>query len=305
MKTIWSALALLLMSMQVLAQTYNEKISKEFSFEKKTADNAVMVANINGNIRVEGYAGDKIILEVDKSIRAKTNERLEQGKTQIQLGVLDLVDTLIFYVQGTEAQFGRKSEGNNGKSWSRNEYGYNWCCNGNRNCNTDCDCHLQFDYKMDFVLKVPANVHLLVSTINDGNIDIARVKGAVKADNINGSIKLTDLVREANVSTINGDVDIEYISNPKKDCRFYTLNGDINAWFQKGLAASLSFESFNGSLYTNIEKLETLPVQVEKKSEAKGVKYKVNDNRFKVGPGGAFLDFETFNGDVYLKERTN
>lgn len=307
MKSGLAVWVLMTVSTQLIAQTYTEKITKEVSFEKKGTDNAVMIANINGNINVEGYAGDKILLEVTKTIRAKTNERLEKGKAQVQLGIIDRADTLLFFVEGTGAQFGRKenNKNKNDKSWNRTEWGYNWCCNGSRDCNSDCNCRAEYDYKMDFVLKVPSSVHLMVSTVNDGNISIENVSGAIKADNINGSIKLNNLMREANVSTINGDVDIEYSANPKKDCRFYTLNGDINAWFRKGLAASMSFESFNGSLFTNIDKLEALPVQVEKKNMAEGVKYKVNGNRFKIGSGGAFLDFETFNGNVYLKEREN
>ena len=294
---------LMIVSTQLMAQTFTEKITKEVSFEKRSNDNAILVANINGNIKVEGYAGDKILLEVTKSIWAKTNERLEKGKSQIQLGMIDRVDTILLFVEGTGAEFGRKTDHKNTNSWNRNGWRYNWCCNGNKDCG-DCNCRVDFDYKMDFVLKVPSSVHLMVSTINDGNISIENVGGAVEADNINGSIKLNNLVREANASTINGDVDIEYSANPAKDCRFYTLNGDINAWFQKGLAANMSFESFNGSFYTNIDNLETLPVKVEKKNMAEGVKYKVNGNRFKIGSGGgALLDFETFNGDVYLKER--
>jgi hypothetical protein len=67
----------------------------------------------------------------------------------------------------------------------------------------------------------------------------------------------------------------------------------------------MRFESFNGSFYTNIDRLEALPLQVEKKDWKQGVKYKVNGNRYKVGAGGANLDFETFNGNVYLKEKVN
>jgi hypothetical protein len=67
----------------------------------------------------------------------------------------------------------------------------------------------------------------------------------------------------------------------------------------------MGFESFNGSLYTNIDGLEPLPVQVEKKQQNASIKYKVNDGRFKIGSGGAFLDFETFNGNVYVKEKVN
>jgi DUF4097 and DUF4098 domain-containing protein YvlB len=156
---------------------------------------------------------------------------------------------------------------------------------------------------MDFVLKVPASVNLLLSTVNDGDITVQNMKGAVNANNINGSIKLSNLVREVKASTINGDVDIDYAHNPDKASRFYTLNGDINANFQKGLGASMSFESFNGSLYTNIDQLEALPVLLEKEQKGDGIKYKVNGNRFKVGRGGVVLDFETFNGNVYVKEK--
>ena len=294
---------LMVVSTQLIAQTFTEKITKEVSFEKKSADNAVLVANINGSIRVEGYAGDKVILEITKTIRAKTSERLETGKANVKLGIIDQVDTLIFFVEGTGSQFGKQWEGKKGNNPHRREWSYNGCCNGN--CNGDCDCRVPYDYRMDFVLKVPSTIHLMVSTINEGDISIENITGAVQANNINGSIKLNNLVREANVSTINGDVDVEYSSNPKKDCRFYTLNGDINAWFQKGLTASVGFESFNGSFYTNVDRLESMPVQVEKKEagNGNGMKYKINDNLFKIGSGGAFLDFETFNGNVYLKEK--
>jgi hypothetical protein len=100
-------------------------------------------------------------------------------------------------------------------------------------------------------------------------------------------------------------VDIEYAKNPVNDCRFYSLNGDINAYFQKGLAANFSFESFNGDFYTDIDPLESLPVQVVETKNGEGVKYKVNGTRYKIRTGGPLLDFETFNGNVYLKEKIN
>jgi DUF4097 and DUF4098 domain-containing protein YvlB len=279
------------------AQQFSEKINKELTFEKKSADNAVMIANINGHIKVTGYDGDKIVLEVTKSISAKTDARLEKGKLDVELGVIDRADTIIIYVKDGCNTFGRRTARNRRDRWATKGWGYNWD-------NNNGGCHLPYDYKMNFVLKVPAGTHILASTINDGDIVIENVKGTVDADNINGSIKLTNLMREAEASTINGDVDIEYTLNPSKDCRFYTLNGDINASFQKGLAASLSFESFNGSFYTNIDNLTPLPVKVEKSAKGDGIKFKVNGNRYQVGSGGAaYLDFETFNGNVYLKEK--
>lgn len=292
-------LCLVLLVAQVAhSQNFSEKISKELTFEKKSPDNAMVIANINGNVKVVGYEGEKILLEVTKSINAKTEARLEKGKQEIDLGIIDRADTLIIYIKDGCNSFGKKTKEKNRTGWYPQGWGYQWDCQKN-NCRPD------YDYKMDFTIKVPATVHLILSTINEGDIIVENMKGIVMAGNINGSIRLTNLERETDASTINGDVDIEYAQNPGKDCRFYSLNGDINAMFQPGLAANMSFESFNGNFYTNIEKLESLPVKVEKASQGDGIKYKVNGNRYQIGRGGALLDFETFNGNVYLKEKTN
>jgi DUF4097 and DUF4098 domain-containing protein YvlB len=299
MKKLYWIVWLGLVGTHVFAQTHTEKITKEFAFEKTSPDNALLIANINGDVKVVGYEGTKIQVEITKTIRAKTQARLEEGKQAIQLGSINDVDSLILYVDGTCSTFskydGKKFR--NGNRWMRN-WGYSW-----NDCGKNCDEN--FDYTMDFVVKVPAGINVMVSTINDGEITVENVKGIVYANNINGGVTLKNLMREAEASTINGDVDIEYAKNPLKDCRFYSLNGDINAYFQKGLAANFSFESFNGEFYTDIEPLESLPVQVEQTKNGEGVKYKVNGNRYKIRTGGPLLDFETFNGNVYLKEKIN
>lgn len=303
MKRIFLPFVFTLLMVGILkAQTHTEKISREFTFEKKSPENALIIANINGDVKVTSYEGDKIVVEVTKTIRAKTDARLEKGKKEIQLGVLDRVDTIALFVEGPCSSFGRVNRRNRGDDrWSRNSnYNYDW-----NDCNNNRSCREEYDYTMDFVIKVPSSLSISASTVNDGDIVVENVKGSVYANNINGSIRLTNLVREANASTINGDLDVVYTKNPEKACRFYSLNGDITAIFQKGLAADLSFESFNGDFYTDIQPLEALPVKVEKTEEGDGIKYKVNGNRYKIRTGGALLDFETFNGDVFLKEKTN
>lgn len=299
MKKIFLIIGLGITLTSVQAQTHTEKIVRELSFEKTAPENALMIANINGDVKVVGYEGTKIQVEVTKTINGKTQTRLEEGKTAIQLGVIDEADSIVLYVDGTCSTFSKYNSGKfkNGNRWMRN-WGYSW---------SDCgkNCEEKFEYTMDFVVKVPAGLNVMVSTVNDGEISVENVKGVVHASNINGGIKLKNLMRETDASTINGDVDIEYAKNPIKDCRFYSLNGDINAYFQKGLAANFSFESFNGDFYTDIEPLESLPVNVVATKNGESIKYKVNGNRYKIRTGGPLLDFETFNGNVYLKERTN
>lgn len=272
------------------AQTFTDKITKELKFEKASANNTLVLANINGSIKVTGYEGEKILIEAERTIKAKSDDRLEKGKAEAQLKQIDRMDTLIVYVGNGCRNFGFRNK-RHGTGWSY--YG---------DCDND-DCQTLYDFTFNFTVKVPFGINVEVSTINEGNISISQVKGAVKANNINGAIKLSALEGSASASTINGDVDIEYLRNPSKDCKYYTLNGDINALFMKGLAANMSFKSFNGSLYTNVAQLEGLPAMLEKKQSEEGLKLKVSNNRFKIGNGGVMQDFETFNGDVIVKEK--
>ena len=279
------------------AQTHTEKITRQFTFEKKGPANALMVFNVNGDVKVEGHEGDQVVVEVEKTVRGKTEARLAKGKQEIQLGVIDRADTLILYVQGVCSDFGKRKDWG---QWPKNTngWGYNW--NG---CD-DGDCDKEYDYEMNFVIKVPSRCHVLASTINEGDVTIDRTTGRVQAENVNGSIKLAHIAGPTRASTINGDVDLDYDVNPAADCRYYSLNGDINAYFVKGLSAQVSFDSFNGDFFTNVDELENLPVTLEKKSSESGIKYKLSGSRFRVGKGGStLLDFETFNGNAYLREK--
>ena len=107
------------------------------------------------------------------------------------------------------------------------------------------------------------------------------------------------------MSTINGDLDINYISVPLTPSRFYTLNGDINATFNENLNAVLGFKSRNGDLFTNIDNIKYLPVKIEKTEvfDNGGIRYKIGEyTTIKVRNGGVKIDFETFNGNVIVKE---
>ncbi len=102
-------LTLFVAALQATAQTHTEKINKDYSFAKP-GTHTVMIANINGGIQVEGYDGDKVLLEVTKTVTGKTTERLEKGKTEVQLGVEDLADTLIFFVNSGCCQLRLQSQ---------------------------------------------------------------------------------------------------------------------------------------------------------------------------------------------------
>jgi DUF4097 and DUF4098 domain-containing protein YvlB len=272
------------------AQTHQENIVKELTFESINANNTVIVENVFGNITVEGYNGNTIIVEVGKVINAETQARLEQGIKDIQLGVIDRGDTLILFTEGACHSFGKDKT----KNERTGGWGYQWDCK--------TDCNMEFEYLMNFKIKIPSKSNMVATTVNNGDIVASKVGGAVFAQNVNGSVRLEDLTQSSYAHTINGDVTVSYTKHPQTACRFYTLNGNINANFPKGLAANVNFKSYNGEFYTNVNDLNNLPVKVEKQATGKGTKFSVSGNRFKAGGGGTLLDFETFNGNVYLKE---
>ncbi|MEQ8425334.1 MAG: hypothetical protein RIA63_11540, partial [Cyclobacteriaceae bacterium] len=143
MKKILTILIMLALGISGIAQQFNEKIKKELTFEKKSDKNALMIANINGDIKVEGYDGDKIIVEVDKQILAKTNDRLERGKEEIRLGFIDLVDSLIIYVEGPCSDFGKSNQRYHRNERAGKGWNYNWSSWGK-------DCKEEYRYLMNF-----------------------------------------------------------------------------------------------------------------------------------------------------------
>jgi len=281
----------------VSAQQQTTTINKEIVFEQPGANNVLYLANISGHVKAEGYDGDKVILEAKRTIMAKTDARLEKGLKELSIGMIDRVDTILVYIKNPCNRFDNKSPRYQKR---KTGWGYNW---------DDCenDCREQYDYTFDFTLKVPRNLNVYLSTVNDGDITIKGVGAKLGAHNINGSIDLQNVSNEVFAYTINGDVDINYDVLPKSgdgDSYFYTLNGDINANYPKGLKAHVSFKSYNGDLFTNIDDIQYMPAVVsEEKTNDNGVSFKVDTKSLiTVRGGGVALDFETFNGDVYVKE---
>jgi hypothetical protein len=294
-RTIFIILVLFVMQ-GVKAQDQSVIFKREFAFPDQSDTNTLIVANINGSVRVEGYTGEKILVEVE-SRRNHDSKAPDYPRGNVTAGYIDRGDTLIIYIEGLCNTFGKSRDHRN---HGHSEWGYNYerCSDEQGWTRND-----NYDYEMNFLVRVPKMTNLIISTINKGDLIIAGSSGAVIADNINGNVKIDHATGATNVSTINGNVDLNYDSNPSMDCRYYSLNGDIRADFPSGLAARLSFKTFNGDFYTNLDDLVLLPVAVEKTADTRGIHFKLDGNRYSIREGSVNLFFETFNGNVYVKEK--
>lgn len=272
-----------IMCLQCFAQEHKEKINKEFALPSK--DNGVLIlANINGSIDVEGYDGDKIILEIEKYIYADEESDLQKGIKEMGVEFDLKGDSLYAYLKGpfqVRFQYG---------GW---QYSGNW---EDRN----------YDYKFDFKIKVPNSLNLQVSTVNKGYVNVSNIDArSIKTNNVNGKITLHKISGETRAHTVNGDIKVTYTKNPEGKSSFRTINGDIEVFCLKSLSTSIGFDTMNGDMFTDFEDLTYLPAKMVKETKKSGKKttYKIDyKEAFQIGEGNHTMEFKTLNGDVYLKK---
>jgi hypothetical protein len=259
---------------------FQEKINKQFIV---SPNSVLAVYNIDGFIKVEGYDGNKVMIEVDKTLSGKTNEILEQGKREFKFEFEQKGDSLIAYIAEP------------------------WDSRPNRNHEKRNDDHRKIEYRhnLNFTIKVPNSINLTVSTINNGDITVANVYSFMNVHNVNGAVLVKNAKNANEIHTINGDVNINYIALPPNNAKFYTLNGKLTATFPNNLSADCEFKSFNGELFTDFENIEKLPSKITKitKENDGGTTHKLSKgSAIRIGNGGKNLKFETFNGNIYIKK---
>jgi len=156
------------------------------------------------------------------------------------------------------------------------------------------------------VVKVPFNVDLDASTVNDGDLYVKNVYGKLNINNVNGKIDIVNAKGTTRAHTINGGVTVNYLAVPPDASSYYSINGELKVTYPSSLAADISFKSMNGQFYTDFQNVEVMPSKVTKSENKSGSSTtyklsKLSDIRF--GSGGKLFKFETLNGNVYIKKQ--
>ena len=175
------------------AKEFKEHLSKEFTVSGNVSRTYLFIYNIFGFIKVEGYAGNKVLLEMDKSIAADDDKTIELGKKEFKLGFDQKMDTVMAYIAAPYDSRPRPK-------W---QYGEN-----NRN--------IEYNFKVNFTVKVPYGANLHISTVNDGVITVENVSGTLNISNVNEGISVKNAKGTTIAHTVNGNVSVNYLSNPPK-----------------------------------------------------------------------------------------
>jgi hypothetical protein len=265
------------------AQSFSDHVSKEFTLQKSASGSLLAIYNVFGAIKVEGYSGDKVVLEINETISADNQQDLETGKKEFKLGFDQKDDTITCYIAEPRD--------------SRPHRYYN---------DTWDDRRIEYKYNLDFSVKVPFGMSLTASTVNDGNVSVKDVAGSLRVHNVNGSITIANAKGTTDARTVNGDVTVNYLDIPPANSSYSTVNGEMNITYPANLSADLQFKSMNGAFYTNFPDYQVLPVKITKTQDkhGDGAVYHISKNRdIRIGTGGRTLRFETLNGNIYIKKQ--
>ncbi|MBN1821624.1 MAG: hypothetical protein JXR31_01540 [Prolixibacteraceae bacterium] len=279
MKKLILIIIVFVASTAAYAQHHEETIKKEIEFPQ-SAEAVIIIENIFGDIEIEGYSGDKVVLSIENEFNADTKAELEEAMKKVYLAFETRKDTVDIFLDGICGCHREKQ---------RN---YNW---------NQCD----FEFRYDFKVKVPVRANINVSTVNNGKVEVENISGEVVARNVNGGITVTGISGPADIHTINGDVEVRYAKNPSEKSSYYSLNGDVNVYYSPNLSADMRFKSFQGDMFTNFDVAEWLaPVLKSTNTKNKnGTSYRIeNKTAVRIGKGGVILNFETFNGNVYVRK---
>jgi DUF4097 and DUF4098 domain-containing protein YvlB len=273
----------------------SETIEKNLAFAGGTEPQTLKIDNIFGSISVSGYNGKTVQLTAKKTIRAKTNQTLEDAKKEVKLDISTKGNSIEVLVDGP---FRDK----NGQcNWKTRKLGY--------------------IVQYDFQVKVPFKTGLYVKTINKGDVDVSDIQGKSTIKNVNGKIsvknlkgdflvhtvngriKMEGITGSGNAHTVNGKVKVLFDKNPGSDCSFKTINGNLELDCLPGLSGDFKFKTFNGKIYSDFP-ATYLPSSPGKGERKKG-KYVYKSSRFqgvRIGNGGPAIKMDTLNGNIIISK---
>lgn len=239
------------------------------------AARALQVSNLCGSVEISTHRHDRVTVEVDETIRARTRSDLERAKRETRLSLREQPGRVQLIADGPF----RQADGS--IQWRERSY---------RVC-------------YDLAIRVPARINLDVSTITDGTVTVRGTEGDLVAENVNGALQVLDVAGSGALSNVNGDISLTVRARPDQPWSIETVNGDVDAQFPASLEADLSFETMHGEIFTDYE-VTPLPAPVtkgERRADGLFVYRQEPAVYARVGSGGPAIDIETLNGDIFLR----
>ena len=144
------------------------------------------------------------------------------------------------------------------------------------------------DTQVEFTVRVPAGVRFVGATVN-GDVRARALQSDADVSTVNGGVDVTTTGR-AEASTVNGSIDATMgVADWTGHLDFRTVNGGITLELPAGARAEVEAETVNGQISTDF------PLTVSGRFGPR----RINGT---IGGGGSGLSLQTVNGSIRLRK---
>ncbi len=256
---------LLLSAVPMLAQPLEDHSTDHKSYG---GVRELVIENVTGYIEVSASTGGSVEVDVEKTLRARSQDRLNLARREISLAETQQGGLVRLVVDHPSHTFGDL-----------------------------------YEFEYNFKVKVPRNINLELKTVNKSHILVEGTAGEFRISNVNGGIEMKDVEGSGAVHTVNGPVKVTFARNPDGATSFKSVNGTLDVAFRSGLNADVKMKTFNGETFTDFP-VSAMPVSSQPdQSGGKYIYRRHGTTGVRIGSGGTELSFDTLNGEVLIRNR--
>jgi hypothetical protein len=258
-----------LITVRTLAQTETKDQQLTVPLSEPGKPYKLNVDLVNGSIKITGYEGKDVIIDVSNTERKRGDDQSRNGMRRISGGgSIDVTAR----EKGNTVNIGADMPGK----------------------------------PVTLTIKVPQGAtNVKLTTVNDGNIIVDNLSGQLEVSNTNGSIQLTGISGSVVANTTNGSVKVAFKSiDPKAAMAFTSFNGNVDITFPAGFKADIKARSDHGNVFSDFD-MVTNPSQPKTTKTTKDGMYHLSIEDWiygKIDGGGPEMMMKTFNGNVYIRK---
>jgi len=157
--------------------------------------------------------------------------------------------------------------------------------------------------KVDIVARIPRRADLDLSTVNDGEIIVRDIAGALQLENVNGPITATNINGSVIAESVNEGIKVGFTAvNASGATSLSSLNGDLTVSLPPNAAVELRVDNSQGAIESDFE-MDVKPTKptIERNEGRGSMSVRVEDVIIAtIGGGGPVIKMKTLNGNVRI-----
>lgn len=157
--------------------------------------------------------------------------------------------------------------------------------------------------KVEIVARIPRRADLDLSTVNDGEIIVRDITGALQLENVNGPISAVNINGSVIAESVNESIKVAFAGvSTSGATALSSLNGDIHVSLPANAGVELRIDNSQGEIESDFD-MDVKPTKptVERTQGRSGVSVRVEDVVVAtINGGGPVIKMKTLNGNIRI-----